>query len=724
MPLPIPNLDDRRFDDLVAEAKQRLANHLPEMAEISPGDPVHSMVDLFAWMTETILYRANLIPERQRRVFLNLLQVPLRAARPATGLACVDAKGTTIRLPALVTDGSQLRAGEQRFTIRGELQPTPLQMLVGIKEAIPKETLDSLGFTLQDLHEQYGLRLDETPEPFQPRFFEIGKESPSLAQSLDGAFYLGFALPKKLSGNIDGLRDNLKGQVLNIGIAPADDIDGEAIDELPARQLQWHLMSREESGEMRYVPLEVLADSSRGGMQTGVARLRIPNNADLLQSLVAEDPMFSGLGDLPPEPPAPLDGNRMVFWLRLQAKDEPALQLRYIDVNAVDVVGQGLKTDVMLAVGNGLPEQNVQLPDSDVQPQSLRIEVEEDGAWVQWQQREFLLGAGGSARVYSLDAASGTVRFGDGLETGKRPGVGKRIRAALYLHGGGRSGNLPADSIRELDKGEGVVVRQPLPTSGGENAESIDQAEQRIPQYLSHRNRAVTRNDFKALAENNPLTPIARAEVFEGFIPGASIRAARSNVPGAVSVFVLPPGQPRLAANPRPTAGTLKAVYSYLRDRVLVGTELYVLAPEHVPIAIGLRVDVVDPETEQTTHRALREAMIRYLWPLLPGGAEAEGWAMGRAVSARELITVAARVSGIRSVNSFALFAKSGNNWRRLSEDSDVLLNAYQFPELMGISVQSGSGEPSFPEGIGRLEGQPDEPSRRGIPAPLIPDLC
>ena len=81
MPLPVPNLDDRRFEDLVAEARARLATHLPELTQIAPGDPVHSFIDLFAWLTETILYRANLIPERQRRVFLNLLQIPVRPAR-------------------------------------------------------------------------------------------------------------------------------------------------------------------------------------------------------------------------------------------------------------------------------------------------------------------------------------------------------------------------------------------------------------------------------------------------------------------------------------------------------------------------------------------------------------------------------------------------------------------------------------------------------------------
>ena len=94
MPLPIPNLDDRRFDDLVAEATARIEAHTPEWSNIAPGDPGSALIDLFAWLTETILYRQNLIPLRQRRAFMNLLSMPLRPAAPATGLVCVDAGAT------------------------------------------------------------------------------------------------------------------------------------------------------------------------------------------------------------------------------------------------------------------------------------------------------------------------------------------------------------------------------------------------------------------------------------------------------------------------------------------------------------------------------------------------------------------------------------------------------------------------------------------------------
>ena len=53
MPLPIPNLDDRRFDDLVAEAITRVEAHTPEWSNIAPGDPGSALIDMFAWLAET-----------------------------------------------------------------------------------------------------------------------------------------------------------------------------------------------------------------------------------------------------------------------------------------------------------------------------------------------------------------------------------------------------------------------------------------------------------------------------------------------------------------------------------------------------------------------------------------------------------------------------------------------------------------------------------------------
>ncbi|MCG6942870.1 MAG: baseplate J/gp47 family protein [Thiohalocapsa sp.] len=735
MPLPVPNLDDRRFDDLVAEARARLAGHLPELTQIAPGDPLHAFTDLFAWLTETILFRANAIPERQRRVVLNLLQVPIRAARPARGLACIDPPARSSRVQPLVPADSTVSGAGIDCTTEGEVQPLPLLLHVVAKEALAPDLLETLGYTLEDLRAQHGLAADETPQAFRPRHFQPADEPLTLAGSLDHCYYLALALPRSAGGNIGELRADLAGKVLNIGLMPpaatGTDADGLAA-ELPDRALTWELLVRETDGagveQIRALPLEVAADASGGARRPGVVRLRLPRNATLMQDLAVADPLEAGVGQRPPELPEQVDPARVALWLRLACPGEPDFPLGWIGINAVAVTAQGLRTDLMLGLGTGQPDQVLDLPDLDVDPASLALQVEDTGRWVDWTGVDILYGQPDSAQVYRLDARAGRVHFGDGIN-GRRPRAGKRIRAARYRHGGGAASNLPKDSLKSVASTPDLRVRQERPLEGGIDAEDVARAERRIPQFLAHRNRAVTAADFRLLAADNPINPVARAEVVPGLLPGTSIRTLRRDVPGVVSVFVVPPGPPAaVAATPRPTPGLLRDVFDYLLARVSVGTELYVLSAEYVQLALGVAVDVADATTEQATLLAVRQALAGFLWPLAPGGASGQGWGLGTAVRAAEIAVQVARVGGVRAVNKLTLFARGPSNagpnagpWRAVST-GELVLTDYQLPDLVGVQVRGGSADPTLPAGLGDLPAGGGD--HRRVPAPVIPDLC
>jgi len=73
VPLPLPNLDTRRFDDLVAEMQALLPQYSPEWTNHNPSDPGMTLVELMAWITEATLYRANRIPDTTYRNLLALL---------------------------------------------------------------------------------------------------------------------------------------------------------------------------------------------------------------------------------------------------------------------------------------------------------------------------------------------------------------------------------------------------------------------------------------------------------------------------------------------------------------------------------------------------------------------------------------------------------------------------------------------------------------------------
>jgi hypothetical protein len=722
MPLPLPELDDRRFEDLVREAEERLASQLPELTQIAPGDPLHALVDLFAWMTETVIFRANLIPERQRRAFLNLLQLPLRPATPARGIVCIDA--TAAALPPLLAAESLLKGGNQSFTTMGEVQPTPLELALVVKERLSDAALAQAGVSRAQLRSLYGVE----PDPFRPRTLTPGRDPLTLAGTIDSALYLALCAPQRLIKQAEAIRAALPGITLSIGLAPLDDLDSDLAGRPARRTLEWDLAWQQPAAPgaplapIEYLPLELVDDSSQGGRRAGVARLRLPRDARFLVNPTVADPRLAGFEGGPPEAPVQIDPARLLSWLRLRCPDEPGLTLGYLGVNAVEVVGQGVVRDLMLGAGNGRPDQSLTLSHRDLDPASLALEVDETGRWVPWTRVEHFTASGPDDRVYRLDPAAGLLVFGDGLR-GRRPAANASIRAAAYRYGGGTAGNLAAGGIKELQRGAGFKVRQEWPTSGGIDAETLDQAERRIPAFLTHRGRAVTRDDFAVLARDNPVNPVARAEAVPGFLPGASLGAAHTGVPGVVSVFVLPPATQALAAAPRPTAGLLKDVYRYLEARILVGTELYVLSPQFQPVSCALAVEVSDPTTEVQTFQAVAEAILNYLWSLAPGGPRGEGWPLGRAVEINELRTQAGRVTGVEAVNGVRLFYLdlSAGGWLELTGRQALSLAAYQLPELMAVSVQPGEDGPAPPRGFGPGAGAAPA---RGVPVPVVPDLC
>ena len=76
MPLQLPNLDDRRYEDLVAEARRLIPLHDPDWTNHNPSDPGITLVELFAYLTETLLYRLDRVTADNQRRFLKLLNGP------------------------------------------------------------------------------------------------------------------------------------------------------------------------------------------------------------------------------------------------------------------------------------------------------------------------------------------------------------------------------------------------------------------------------------------------------------------------------------------------------------------------------------------------------------------------------------------------------------------------------------------------------------------------
>lgn len=77
MAIPGLNLDNRTFDDLYEELRALIPRYCPQWTNHNTSDPGITLVELFCWIAEGLIYRSNRIPEASQRRFLELLGTPV-----------------------------------------------------------------------------------------------------------------------------------------------------------------------------------------------------------------------------------------------------------------------------------------------------------------------------------------------------------------------------------------------------------------------------------------------------------------------------------------------------------------------------------------------------------------------------------------------------------------------------------------------------------------------
>ena len=71
--IPLPNLDDRSYTDLVEEALALIPSYYPGWTDNNPSDPGITLIELLAWLAEMVLYRLNHIPQKNYKAFVKLV---------------------------------------------------------------------------------------------------------------------------------------------------------------------------------------------------------------------------------------------------------------------------------------------------------------------------------------------------------------------------------------------------------------------------------------------------------------------------------------------------------------------------------------------------------------------------------------------------------------------------------------------------------------------------
>ncbi|MFE9751339.1 putative baseplate assembly protein [Saccharothrix saharensis] len=609
--LPTPNLDDRRFQDLVDEAKRRVQQHCPEWTDHNVSDPGVTLIEAFAHMTDELLYRLNRVPDLHYLRFLDLIGVTLFPPTAARG-------DVTFWLSAPRDVPVVVPAGAQVATERSEVED-PVVFTVDRELAIVPCALTHLVTAVEDVSIPPADRTDELRDGKAPEVFA----SP----------------PAPGDAVLFGLSDAVPGCAVLLRVEAH--AEGRGVD---PRDPPWAWEAWNGSG---WSPCEVDRDSTGGFNQPGDVVLHVPHSHAV--SVIAR---------------------QRAGWLRCRAvapaPDRPFYQRapKLVSVTAATIGGTigATHADVVrgetVGVSEGVPGQRFPLARTPVvvEDGALVVEVATPDGWERWTEVRSFAESGPADRHVVLDRVGGEVIFGPAV---RQPGGGVRLYGAVpaksaairvpeYRTGGGLRGNVARGLLQvQRDPVPFVTaVTNRRPASGGVAGESVRDAAVRGPLLLRTRDRAVTAEDYEVLTRE------AAPEI-------ARVRCVPAS-PGSAAVRVLV--VPSVGAHEesdfaalQPDADVRGRIERFLEERRCVGARVSVEPPYYqgVTVVAQLRAKAGTPEDVLRTRSV--QALYDYFNPV-SGGPDGDGWPFGRPVQSGEVFAVLQRLPGVELVEEIKLF--------------------------------------------------------------------
>ncbi|MEZ5082198.1 MAG: hypothetical protein R2750_01905 [Bacteroidales bacterium] len=298
--------------------------------------------------------------------------------------------------------------------------------------------------------------------------------------------------------------------------------------------------------------------------------------------------------------------------------------------------------------------------------------VEDDELWT--VNRDLLASDRFATEFVAEIEQDGTVqlRFGDDI-MGKKP-PGGFTPATSYRIGTGRSGNVGRDSITRIvwEQGGFISIRNPLPATGGTNAETMAEAREFAPQAFRTQERAVTEADY---AEKTEL----HSEVQKA--------AARFHWTGSwYTVFVTIDRKNGLDVD-----NDFKSeIIRHLEKYRMAAYDLEIRGPRFVPLSLELNVCVKAGYFRSNVKEKLLEVFSCFD---LPDGTRGffhpDNFTFGQPVYLSHIYKVAMAVSGVESVE-----IKRFQEWAK-KPNKEIENGMLQPEELEIIRLDN---DPNFPE--------------------------
>ena len=646
--LPIPNLDDRTYEQLLEEAKKLIPNYAPEWTNYNPADPGITLIELFSWLTELLGYRINLVTDEHCLKYLKLLGFRPLGPVPAVVDLTFEAEK---QLP--LEKGTSFLAEKAGEGIEFELLEAITVFPFRLRKIIANEMEENSD-------------LDFSPDSSHARKFAKGIFDRTVANSKEDLFFAPFGLDCRENSELY-LGFELKGWESGRKIPDSlsfmcylyekDLIEPgrhgeEAEYEFENAKLKWEIsVSREGKQWKEIFPTDETKNFRKNGkfQFTG------------LESWVCSSTDV--------QPPGEKNSREKYFWLRctlISSEYEYPPRIEKISLNTTIAFQKKKVNELLLGKSSGIPEQVFKLPKTPVLRGSLKLKI---GGEL-WEEVEDFDGSGPKSPDFTIDSQTGELRFGDGLR-GKVPQKDAEVLVLEYETCRGKEGNLPAGSNWAVEGGtrdEKLTINNFKPAAGGQDEEESYEATTRFLQDLKVPYSAVTSKDFEWIAKATPGLRVAQAKAVPNFDP-----ADPAGGEGCVTVVVIPFSPlERFDHPPVPSAGFMKAVTRHLEKHRLLGTRVQVVAPEYVQVQVKVSISLSKGFSEKEVKKALLTKLKLFLHPA-KGGNAGDGWPVGKPVYRSELYRLIMESEGVNSVREITINAGKGG---KLDENGDLILDS------------------------------------------------
>lgn len=275
-----------------------------------------------------------------------------------------------------------------------------------------------------------------------------------------------------------------------------------------------------------------------------------------------------------------------------------------------------------------------------------KAEYDEFGAirrlWVKWRRAERLSDCGANDRAYSLDPNTGVITFGDGIH-GMIPctGSGDMIRVE-YSVGGGSSGNVGAGEIHGSREALGFVTKigNPFAASGGNDAESIMAAPDRVAAELNSGGRCVTAADYEQMALYTERSILKVKCVF--------------GERGDMTLAIMREDLTREGVHFRRIREKLLSELGKVRAECLSGNKLRIIHPTYIYMCVSAKVAVDGAHKAYRVKERLVGEISAFLHPIT-GNFDGRGWQIGVLPSAIRIENMIRSIEGISDVKGIML---------------------------------------------------------------------